>query len=119
MKEKKWDGTLIGLVSDFLPMINISDSSKEKIIERLQEAEIQKTIINCSFEYKGRVYNVTDILPHYLEEETAIFLYDDGNYSDDETRRNLINKKYGNNTIPKLQLGSQEIELIKINIEYE
>jgi len=53
-----------------------------------------------------------------LEEEAAIYLYDDGTYSDDGTRADLIRKQYGESEIPDLPLGSEEIELIKIEIEY-
>lgn len=81
--------------------------------------KINKTIIKLTFEYKNKQYNVEDIILHYLEKETAIFLYEDGNYSDDLTRARLINDKYGKNTIPELLLGSNEIELAKIDIEYK
>lgn len=77
-----------------------------------------KTIIKLTFQYKGIEYHVRNILNGYLEKEVAIFLYDDGNYSSDTTRRDLINKTYGENTITELPLGSYEIELIKIEIEY-
>jgi len=70
------------------------------------------------FEYKDKQYNIEDIISHNLEKEVAIFLYEDGNYSDDSTRARLINNAYGENTILELQLGSDEIELKNIEIEY-
>jgi hypothetical protein len=39
MEEKKWDGTITGLVSSFLPQINISNTSKEKIMNELTELD--------------------------------------------------------------------------------
>lgn len=39
MDEKKWDGTLSGLVNSFLSQINISNTSKEKIMNELTELD--------------------------------------------------------------------------------
>jgi len=79
---------------------------------------MNKTLVKMLFEYKDKQYNIEDIIPDYLEEEVAIYLYDDGNYSDDSTRADLIRKQYRKNEIPNLPLGSEEIELVNIEIEY-
>ncbi|MFW2487891.1 hypothetical protein [Clostridium chromiireducens] len=76
-----------------------------------------KTLIKCIFKYKGRHYNVEDIMPSCLEKETAMFLYKDGNYSDDIYRAALIRIRYGDDEIPNLPKGSKEIELVDINVE--
>lgn len=72
-----------------------------------------------TLEYKDKIYKVEDVIMCHLEKEVAIFLYEDGNYSDDSTRARLINKTYGQNTISELPLGSHEIDLINIEIEYK
>jgi len=76
-----------------------------------------KTLIKCIFKYKGRNYNVEDIMPSCLEKEKVIFLYKAGNYSDDIYRAALIRTRYGDDEIPNLPKGSKEIELVDINIE--
>ena len=76
-----------------------------------------KTLIKCKFRYKEKNYNVEDIMPNCLEKEAAIFLYKDGNYSDDIYRAALIRTRYGDDEIPNLPKGSREIELVDINIE--
>ncbi len=76
-----------------------------------------KTLIKCIFKYKGKKYNIEDIMPHCLEKETAIFLYKYGNYSDDIYRAALIRMKYGDDEIPKLSKGSKEIELVNIDVK--
>jgi len=76
-----------------------------------------KILIKCIFRYKGKHYNVEDILPNCLEKERAIFLYKDGNYSDDIYRAALIRIRYGEDEIPNLPKGSKEIELVNIDVE--
>ncbi|NRY53867.1 hypothetical protein [Clostridium beijerinckii] len=43
-------------------------------------------------------------------------LYEQGNYSDDIYRASLIRMRYGDDEIPKLPKGSNEIELVDIDI---
>lgn len=98
-----------------MPKLNLDKSTKPmKIIDR----NVSKTIVKMTFEYKNQEYYVEDVILGNLEKEATIFLYEDGNYSDDSTRARLINKAYGNNIISKLPLGSDEIDLLNIEIEY-
>lgn len=76
-----------------------------------------KTLIKCIFNYKGKHYNVEDIMPNCLEEKMVVFLYKYGNYSDDIYRAALIRMRYGEDEIPNLPKGSKEIELENIDVE--
>lgn len=76
-----------------------------------------KTLIKCVFRYKEKYYSVEDILPNCLQKETAIFLYKEGNYSDDIYRAALIRIRYGEDEVPDLLEGSKEIELVNIDVE--
>lgn len=95
------------------------DSEKTTDTGNIIDKDFNKTIIQMTLEYKDEIYKVEDVIMCNLEKEVAIFLYKDGNNSDDSTRARLINKTYGNNTILDLPLGSGEIELISIEIEYK
>ncbi len=74
-------------------------------------------IIKCIFKYKDKKYKVEDVIPNCLEREKAMLLYRDGNYSDDIYRAGLIRIRYGEEEIPNLTEGSNEIELVNIEIE--
>lgn len=74
-------------------------------------------IIKFIFKYKDKKYKVEDVIPNCLEREKAMFLYRDGNYSDDIYRAGLIRIRYGEEEIPTLPKGSSEIELVNIEIE--
>jgi hypothetical protein len=78
-----------------------------------------KTLIKCRFKYKGKEYSIEEIIPYYLDEESAAYLYKEGSYSDDDHRADLIRIKYGNDAIPNLPVGSAEIELINIKLEHK
>jgi hypothetical protein len=95
------------------------DSEKTTKPEKIIDIDFNKTIIKMTLEYKDEIYKVEDVIMCNLEKEVAIFLYKDGNNSDDSTRARLINKTYGNNTISELALGSGEIDLISIEVEYK
>lgn len=95
------------------------DSEKTTKSENIIDTEFNKTIIKMTLEYKDEIYKVEDVIMCNLEKEVAIFLYKEGNNSDDSTRARLINKTYGNGTISDLPVGSGEIELISIEIEYK
>ncbi|WP_243155991.1 hypothetical protein [Clostridium sp. C2-6-12] len=95
------------------------DSEKATKSEKIIGTEFNKTIIKMTLQYKDEIYKVEDVIMCNLEKEVAIFLYKEGNNSDDTTRARLINKTYGNDTILDLPVGSGEIELISIEIEYK
>jgi hypothetical protein len=95
------------------------DSEKTTKPEKIIDIDFNKTIIKMTLEYKDEIYKVEDVIMCNLEEEVALFLYKDGNNSDDSTRARLINKTYGNNTISELALCSGEIDLISIEVEYK
>ena len=76
----------------------------------------ERTLIRCIFKYKGKKYDIEDIMPHCLEKESVLFLYEYGNCSDDIYRASLIRIRYGDDEIPKLTEGSNEIELVDIDI---
>ena len=74
-------------------------------------------IVNLTYEYKNKKYEVKTEIKDIMDEEQLKYLFEDGNYSDDSTRADLIRNKYGNDAIPELPIDSEEIELI--NIEFE
>lgn len=76
-----------------------------------------KTIIKCIFKYRGKKYKVEDIIPGCLKKEQVISMYKIGNYSDDVYRAGLIRIRYGDEEIPDLPIGSNEIELVNIEID--
>jgi hypothetical protein len=99
-----------------MPKFDSEETTKPgKIIDR----DFNKTIIKMTLEYKDKIYKVEDVIMCNLEKEVAVFLYKDGNNSDNSTRARLVNKTYGNNTISELPSGSDEIDLISIEIEYK
>lgn len=99
--------------------MSILNSDKKVNPEKTIDRDFNKTIIKMTLEYKDEIYKVEDVIMCNLEKEVAIFLYKEGNNSDDSTRARLINKTYGNGTILDLPTGSGEIELISIEIEYK
>lgn len=101
-----------------MSMPKLNSEKADKAMKTI-DTDFNKTIIKMTLEYEDKIYKVEDVIMCNLEKEVAIFLYKEGNNSDDSTRARLINKTYGNNTILDLPLGRGEIELINIEIEYK
>ena len=51
------------------------------------------------------------------DEECAIFMFKDGNYSCDCNRSSIIQEEYGEDAIDELDCG-EEIKMINYHIEY-
>lgn len=77
----------------------------------------KRTIAICTFEYKGKEYIIDYDFGYEYPEESAHFMFEDGNYSCDCNRSSFIARQYGDDVIDELECGD-EIELIDFRIEY-
>jgi hypothetical protein len=77
----------------------------------------KRTIAICTFQYKGKEYVIDYDFGYEYEEESAHFMFEDGNYSCDCNRSMFIARKYGVDVMEELDCGD-EIEMVDFKIEY-
>lgn len=78
----------------------------------------KKTIFVGTLKYQGKEFVIHYDFGYEFEEDRAIFMFEEGNYSCDCNRSLFIQREYGETTIPQLPCGS-EIELLEYHFEYE
>ena len=78
----------------------------------------KRTIFVGTFKYKGKEVIVHLDFGYEYPEESAIFMFEDGNYSCDCNRSLFIRREYGEYAIPELDCG-EEIEMTNYYIKYE
>lgn len=76
------------------------------------------TIAILNLKYKEKEYNIKHIFENEYPEESAIFMFTQGNYSCDCNLSLFIREQYGEDSIPELDCGN-EIEILDIQIVYE
>lgn len=78
----------------------------------------KRTIFVGTFKYKGKEFVLhQDMGPEYPE-DSAIFMFTDGNYGCDCNRSLFIQREHGEDAIPDLGCGC-EIELVDYHFEYK
>lgn len=77
----------------------------------------KRTVAICTFEYKGKEYIIDYDFGYEYPEDSAHFMFYDGNYSCDCNRSMFISRKYGKDTMEELDCG-YKIELKDFKIEY-
>ena len=84
-----------------------------------EEGELthKRTIFVGMFEYKGKTFVLHDDFGYEYPEESAIYMYEHGNYSCDCNRSRFIQNQYGEDAIPELGCG-WEIKLADYKIVY-
>ena len=88
------------------------------ITEKYGVMSHKRTIFVGTFKYKDKEFVVHTDFGYEFEEETAIFMFEDGNYSCDCNRSLFIQREYGEDAIPSLDCGT-EIEMLEYHFEYE
>lgn len=78
---------------------------------------MKKTIFVGTFKYKDKEFILHYDFGYGYSEESAIFMFEDGNYACDCNRSIFIRQEYGENTIPELDCGD-EIKLSEYHFEY-
>ena len=78
----------------------------------------KKTIFVGTLKYKDKVFVIHHNFGYEYPEESAIFMFEDGNYSCDCNKSLFIQREYGEDVIPELDCGD-DIELIDYHFEYE
>lgn len=79
------------------------------------EMSHKDTIALIDFKYNNEIYSIEYNFGKEYEEESARFMFYDGNYSCDCNRSLFINKKYEN--FPDMSCGDN-IEMVSFRIEY-
>lgn len=85
--------------------------------EKYGEMTHKRTIFVGTFEYEGKQFVIHDDFGYEYEEENAVYMYTEGNYSCDCNRACFIRREYGDDSIPELFCGD-EIKLIDYHFEY-
>lgn len=103
----------------FLDIINKPEYASQGLARDIQYGIMshKRTVFVGTFQYE-----YTDFIIHYdfgyeYPEESAIYMFTDGNYACDCNRSLFIRREYGENSIPELDCGD-EIMLIEYHIEY-
>jgi hypothetical protein len=77
----------------------------------------KRTIFVGTFRYKDKEFILHIDFGYEYEKESAIFMFEHGNYSCDCNRSLFIQREYGEDAIPELDCGD-EIEMMEHHIEY-
>jgi hypothetical protein len=87
------------------------------LVRDFKEGELthKRTIAIVDFYYNGKEYNIEKDFGYEYEEESARFMFFDGNYSCDCNRSLFISRKY--EEFPELDCGDL-IQMISFKIEY-
>lgn len=75
-----------------------------------------RTIAKCIFKYKNKIFNIDYDFGFAYSYESALYMFNDGNYSCDCNRSVFISEKYKN--FPELDCG-EEIKLLNISVEHK
>ena len=77
----------------------------------------KRTIFVGTFEYKDKEFVLHYDFGYEYPEDSAIFMFEEGNYSCDCNRSLFIQEEYDEDAIPELDCGD-EIELLEYHFEY-
>lgn len=78
----------------------------------------KRTIFVGKFKYEDKEFIIHYDFGYEYEEEDAIFMFEEGNYSCDCNRSLFIQREYGEDVIPELDCG-WKIEMTEYHFEYE
>lgn len=78
----------------------------------------KRTIFVATFKYDTQYYVIHYDFGYEYEKESAEFMFLDGNYSCDCNRSLIIQREYGDDSIPELKCG-ERIKMLSYHIEYK
>lgn len=87
------------------------------IDEKYGEMSHKRTIFVYQLKYKDKTYDLEYDFGYEFEEDRAIFMFVDGNYSCDCNKSTFIQEKYGEFEVDELECGD-EIELVDYHFDY-
>ena len=104
---------------DFINLISQDKYLNQGMVKDVYYGEMthKRTVFVGDFKYKDMVFTIHYDFGYEYPEESAIFAFEDGNYSCDCNRSLIIQDEYGENTIDELDCG-EEIEMLNYHIEY-
>lgn len=78
----------------------------------------KKTILTAIFQYNNKNFIINYDFGYEYPEDSAIFMFIEGNYACDCNRSLFIQEQYGKDSIPELPCG-HEISMLKYIVKYE
>lgn len=105
--------------NDFLEIINKPEYCSQGLMKDIKYGAMshKRTIFVGTCRYEGIDFTLHLDFGYEYPEDSAIYMFLDGNYSCDCNRSLFIRREYGKNSIPELDCGDK-IQLVKYHIEY-
>lgn len=106
--------------NNFLKMLNnpVYSSQGLMIDEKYGIMSHKRTIFVGTFKYRDKEYIIHRDFGYEFEEEYAVYMFEDGNYSCDCNRSLFIQREYGEDAVPFLNCGN-EIKMLEYHFDYE
>lgn len=103
----------------FLAILNNPMYTKQGLAKDIKYGAMthKRTIFVGTFKYKDKEFILHFDFGYEYEVDSAIFMFEEGNYSCDCNRSLFIRDEYGEDTIPELDCGC-EIEMTGYHFEY-
>lgn len=104
----------------FCGLLDIPEYSRQGIARDVKHGYMthKRTIFVGDFIYEDRKFTLHYDFGYEYPEDSAIFMFEEGNYSCDCNRSLFIRDKYGEDSIPELNCGCK-IELLQYHFEYK